>query len=223
MMTPPSITAVSLRTAVTLLVFTVAFTGVMAWTYSATKPAIDLAAREEKMLLINEVLPRGEYDNGLLEDYVELGPTRPLGIDDMARVYRARKGNQPAGLVIEAIAPDGYSGRISLVIAVRADGSVAGVRVTAHRETPGLGDYIDPRKGKRKDAPWITQFNGKNLAQLPEAQWRVKKDGGDFDFVTGATISARAVTNAVGRAVVFAAAQRDKLYTAPNGSRLPSS
>lgn len=214
------IVSVSLRTAFTLLLFTVVFTGVMAWTYSATKPAIEAAARNEKMSLINEVLSPGDYDNVLLEDFVELGPTPPLGIEGTGRVYRARKAGRPAGLVIEAIAHDGYSGNISLVVAVRADGSVSGVRVTAHRETPGLGDYIDPRKDKRKNAPWITQFNGKAPAQIPETQWRVKKDGGPFDFVTGATISARAVTNAVGRAAVYAAAERDKLYTAPSGSRL---
>lgn len=217
-MSKPSITTTSVRTAIALLAFTSVLTGVMAWTYSATKPAIDAAALEEKMKLVSEVLPASGFDNSLLDDYVRIGPTPALGIDDEARIYRARKGGQPAGLVMEVIAPDGYSGKIGLLVAVRADGSVTGARVTQHRETPGLGDYIDIRKDKRKDRPWITQFDDKGPAQVSEAQWRVKKDGGNFDFVTGATISARAVTNAVGRAVFYAQKNRDQLFSAASGS-----
>lgn len=218
-MNEPTIAATSMRTALTLLAFTVIFTGLMAWTFSATKPAIDTAAQAEKMSLVNEVLPLTAYDNALLDDYIEVGPTPQLGVEDAGRIYRARKSGAPAGLVIEAIAHDGYSGDIGLLVALRADGAVSGVRVTRHRETPGLGDYIDLRKDKHKDAPWITQFNGHSLQQMPAAQWRVKKDGGKFDFVTGATISARSVTNAVARAVAFAAANRDRLYTAASGSK----
>lgn len=219
-MSEPTSSATSLRTALTMLAFTLIFTGVMAWTYSATKPAIDAAAQAEKLGLISEILPPTAYDNALLEDFVEIGPTPQLGIETTARIYRARMGGVAAGLVIEAIAPDGYSGEIALLIALRADGAVSGVRVTRHRETPGLGDYIDIRKDKRRDAPWIAQFDGADLRQVPEAQWRVKKDGGRFDFVTGATISARAVTNAVGRAIGYAAGNRDRLYTTASGSRL---
>ncbi|MGB7991167.1 MAG: electron transport complex subunit RsxG [Candidatus Methylophosphatis roskildensis] len=219
-MSEPTITTTSLRTALTMLAFTVIFTGLMAWTFSATKPAIDAAAQAEKMSLINQVLPLTAYDNALLDDFVEVGPTPLLGIDDAGRIYRARKGGAPAGLVIEAIAHDGYSGEIGLLVALRADGAVSGVRVIRHKETPGLGDYIDIRKDKRKDAPWITQFDGHGLHDVPESQWRLKKDGGRFDFVTGATISARAVTHAVARTLAYAAANRDKLYTAASGSRL---
>lgn len=219
-MSEPTITATTLRTALTLLAFTVIFTGIMAWTFSATKPAIDAAAQDEKMNLVNAVLPLTAYDNVLLDDFVEIGPTPQLGLDDGGRIYRARKGGEAAGLVIEAVAHDGYSGDIALLVAVRADGAVSGVRVTRHRETPGLGDYIDIRKDKHKDAPWITQFNGLGLQQVTEAKWRLKKDGGRFDFMTGATVSARAVTNAVARALAFAEANRDRLYTAASGSKL---
>jgi electron transport complex protein RnfG len=96
---------------------------------------------------------------------------------------------------------------------------VAGVRVTQHRETPGLGDYIDIRKDKNRKRPWITQFNGVSFDRVPPEQWRVKKDGGAFDQVTGATVSARAVTNAVGRAVRFASDNREKLFTLETGSK----
>ena len=85
-MSEPTITTTSLRTALTMLAFTVIFTGLMAWTFSATKPAIDAAAQAEKMSLINQVLPLTAYDNALLDDFVEVGPTPLLGIDDAGRI-----------------------------------------------------------------------------------------------------------------------------------------
>jgi electron transport complex protein RnfG len=121
------------------------------------------------------------------------------------RLWRARKDGAPVALVLEAAAPDGYSGRIGLILAVAADGSLLALRVTSHKETPGLGDYIDPKKDRNKARPWITQFNGLGFDSVPPGQWRVKKDGGRFDQMAGATISARAVTNASGRALAWAA------------------
>ena len=117
-------------------------------------------------------------------------------------------------LVLEAVAPDGYSGRIDLLLAVKADGQLAAVRVTGQHETPGLGDYIDPKKDKNKAQPWIRQFDDIGFAQVRREEWRVKKDGGRFDARAGATISARAVTNAVGRALQFANENRARLYAA---------
>ncbi|MDP2821996.1 MAG: RnfABCDGE type electron transport complex subunit G [Sulfuritalea sp.] len=205
---------ISIRTASVLLVFTLVFTGLMAATYNATRPLLEASAQAEKMKLINEVLPLGQYDNDLLADFVALPPQPALGLDAESRLYRARKGGQPVALVLEAAAPDGYSGRIALVLAMHADGRLAAVRVTGHRETPGLGDYIDPKKdkkGKKSGQPWITQFN--DLAR--DARWKVKKDGGRFDYMTGATISARAVANASGKALAWAAGHREKLFALP--------
>lgn len=208
----------SARTGGVMVAFTIVFTALMAFTYGATKDQIDASAAEEKMKLISEVLPPASYDNLLLDDYAALGPTRELGLDNGGRVYRARQAGQPAALILETTAPDGYSGRIDLIVAVRADGSVSGVRAVTQRETPGLGDYIDPKKDKDKKAPWITQFTGLEAARLP--QCKVKKDGGDIAYHTGATISARAVTNAVARAARYAADNQNRLFAAPNGSTL---
>jgi electron transport complex protein RnfG len=204
----------SLRTAGMMLVFTLAFTGFMAAIYNATKSEIAASAQQAKLKLINEVLPPDRYDNVLLDDYAVIPATPELGLSEPSRIYRARKAGAPVALVFEAAAADGYSGRIGLLIAVGADGRVSGVRVTEHKETPGLGDYIDPNKDKNKTRPWITQFNGRGLNEVPQAAWQVKKDGGQFDYMTGATISARAVSNAVGRAVQFASAQREALFAA---------
>ena len=143
----------SARTGSVMVAFTIVFTALMAFTYGATKNQIEASATEEKMKLISEVLPPASYDNLLLDDYVELGPTPELGLAEGGRVYRARRAGQPAALLLETTAPDGYSGRIDLIVAVRADGGVSGVRAVTHRETPGLGDYIDPKKDKDKKAP----------------------------------------------------------------------
>ena len=217
-MSEPTALGLSARTGGVMVAFTIVFTALMAFTYGATKDQIDASAAEEKMKLISEVLPPASYDNPLLDDYAALGPTRELGLDNGGRVYRARQAGQPAALILEATAPDGYSGRIDLIVAVRADGSVSGVRAVTQRETPGLGDYIDPKKDKDKKSPWITQFTGLEAARLP--QCKVKKDGGDIAYHTGATISARAVTNAVARAARYAADNQNRLFAAPSGSSL---
>jgi len=217
-MSEPTALGLSARTGGVMVAFTVVFTAVMAFTYDATREQIQASATEEKMKLISEVLPGATYDNALLDDYVKLGPTRELGLDEGGRVYRARKAGQPAALLLEATAPDGYSGRIELIVAVRADGGVSGVRAVTHRETPGLGDYIDPRKDKNKKSPWITQFAELKAADLPRC--KLTKDGGQIAYHTGATISARAVTQAVARAAGYAAANHDRLFAAPSGDKL---
>jgi Na+-translocating ferredoxin:NAD+ oxidoreductase subunit G len=210
---------ISFSSAVVLLLFTLVFTGLMAGTYQATKPILVASAAAEKLKLINEILPPDSYDNDLLADAIELPALGELGISETSKLYRARKGGQPVALVLEAAATDGYSGRIALVLALTADGRLAAVRVTGHKETPGLGDYIDPKKDKNKATPWISQFNNRGVDLVEAGVWKVKKDGGQFAYHTGATISARAVTNASGRAVLWAAAHRDKLFALPTGSR----
>ncbi len=222
-MSEPTAARVSLRTAAILTTFTVVFTTLMAATYQATKPAIDASAEAEKMKLVGEVLPDTLYDNALLTDYVDVAPRAELGLvaqDDPVRLLRARKAGAPAALVFEAVAPDGYGGRIRLILAVGADNRVIGVRVVSHKETPGLGDYIDPKKDRNKASPWIRQFDATGFDRVGEAGWKVRKDGGQFDARAGATISARAVTNAVRRALRFAADHRDKLYALPAQSIL---
>ncbi len=210
-MNEPTAGSLSLRTALAMLVFTLVFTAFMAGGYLLTRDPIARSANAEKLLLIDQILPRSGYDNALLEDVIRLPPTPELGLDRGGHVWRARRAGQPAALVMEAVAPDGYAGRVELIVAVAADGQVLGARVTQHRETPGLGDYIDPRKDKNKAHPWISQFE-RPARDLPLAAWTVKKDGGAFDYNTGATISARAVTRAVGRVAAYAAAHRDALF-----------
>jgi electron transport complex protein RnfG len=210
---------ISSSSATVLLLFTLVFTGLMAATYKATKPLLEASAQAEKLKLINEVLPPASYDNDLLADGIDLPPLKALGLDNASKAYRARKGGQPVALVLEAAAPDGYAGRIGLVLAVDAEGRLTAVRVTGHKETPGLGDYIDPKKDKNKASPWIAQFNGQGYDLALGGLWKVKKDGGPFAYRTGATISARAVTNASGKAVAWAAERRAPLFALPVGAK----
>ncbi len=209
----PSATNMATRTAIILVFFVAAFTAALAIVYTMTKPAIDASAAEEKMRTINEVLPGDLYDNDLLADTLTLPATPELGQDNESTVYRARLKGEPSTLVLEAVAPDGYAGKIRMLLAIRANGEVAGVRVTQHKETPGLGDYIEPKKDKNKANPWITQFDGKSLEKMPTAnEWKVKKDGGRFDSVAGATVTPRAVVKAVHKAVKFATENRERLF-----------
>ncbi|MDX5364186.1 MAG: RnfABCDGE type electron transport complex subunit G [Pseudazoarcus pumilus] len=203
-----------------MLVFTIAFTAMMSLTYKATAPTIAASQQAEKMRLIDEILPRGSYDNDLLADFLNLGSVAALGLERGGTAWRARRSGEPVAVVVEAVAPDGYAGRIQLAVAVTADGRVSGVRVTAHGETPGLGDYIDPKKDRKRDQPWISQFSGKSSEEVPLERWKVGRDGGDFDYRIGATISARAVTDATGRALAWVVANRERLFDAAAGSTL---
>ena len=213
---PPTATKMAMRTAVILFIFVVIFTGLLSGAYLWTLPTIEAAASEEKMKLIDEVLPRKSYDNDLLKDAVQLAPTAALGQDEASTAYRARKDGKASALVLEAVAPDGYAGKIRLLIALGADGALLGVRVTQHKETPGLGDYIEPKKDKNKERPWITQFNGLAPTSTEEREWKVKKDGGRFDSVAGATVTPRAVIKAVRKAAVYVAENREQLFASEN-------
>jgi electron transport complex protein RnfG len=215
-LTPPASAAgTAARSALLLGTFTLIFTALMALTFEATREPIRASVEARRLELIAQVLPQGDYDNALLTDIVHV-PTLPaLGTAGPVTLHRARRGADPVALVFEAQAPDGYSGTIRLLIALRADGTLGGVRVVAHKETPGLGDYIDPAKD-RATPKWIAQFAGRDTAQAHN--WTVRKDGGDFAYMTGATISPRAVVRATGRAVAAIAPAREALFGLPTGA-----
>lgn len=200
----------ALVTAGILIAFTVVGTAMLAGTFETTREPIAQSEREARLQLLAQVMPAALHDNDLLQDAVLLPPADLLGQRTPSVAYRARQDDVPSGVILEAIAPDGYSGDIKLLIGIAADGRITGVRVLAHKETPGLGDYIDIDHGD-----WIKNFDGKSLAILPDAAWRVKKDGGQFDYMTGATITPRAVVKAVHKALQYFEAQRATIFSAP--------
>lgn len=210
-MSEPTASGLSVRSAVAMLAFTLVFTALMAGAHLLTHEKIAKSAEAEKLLLIDQILPRSLYDNDLLHDTLSVPASAGLGMEPGSTVWRARKAGRNEALVLEAAAPDGYGGRIALIVAIGADGRIRGVRATEHHETPGLGDYIDPKKDKSAEHKWIRQFETRAI-DAPESSWRVRKDGGDFDYHAGATISARAVTRAVGRVARYVATHREELF-----------
>jgi electron transport complex protein RnfG len=196
------------RPGAVLLVFALAATAMLTVTFDTTRLAIDHNQQQAKLALIAQVLPATLYDNDLLSTARQLPPDELLGTHTPSAAWLASRQGQATGLVLEAIAPDGYSGEIALLIGIDAQGAITGVRVTTHKETPGLGDYIDIAKSH-----WITQFNGKSLTQPGESAWKVKPDGGNFDARAGATITPRAVVKAVKSALQFFIRHRDELLT----------
>jgi len=201
----------ALSTAGIMIGFTILGTALLAYTYSTTREPIARSEAAARMALFRQVLPETLHDNDLLRDTLQIPAGGDLGNRDQTLAYRARLNGQPSAVILEAVAPDGYSGDIKLLIAVRADGEVVGVRVLAHKETPGLGDYIDINHGD-----WIKKnFDGQSLAKTSSDHWQVKKDGGLFDHMAGATITPRAVVKAVHKALQYYAQHRDEIFAAP--------
>jgi electron transport complex protein RnfG len=200
----------ALRTSTILFMFALIGTAMMAYTFRHTQPIIEKSAQAEKLALINQVLPKSLYDNDLLASYRELPAHDLLGTHKPSGMWLAIKGGQPAGVVLEAIAREGYSGNVDLLIGISAEGVVTGVRVTRHKETPGLGDYIELAK-----SPWILQFNGKSYDPDLDVRWRVKKDGGEFDSRAGATITPRAIVKTVREALKYFQLNRERLLQTP--------
>ena len=208
-------TKASFYTALNLLFFALAGTALLALTYELTHGTIARSEEYEKLKLITQIAPPASYDNNIIKDTAQLAADKLLGSTETTIAYRGRLNNQPSIAVLQAIAPDGYSGRISLIIAIHRDGRIGGVRVVSHRETPGLGDYIEIARNN-----WITGFNGASLENPRESDWKVKKDGGKFDYMAGATITPRSVVKAVHNALQYYALHRDELFaqTAPDSS-----
>jgi Na+-translocating ferredoxin:NAD+ oxidoreductase subunit G len=200
------------KTAITLIAFAVVFTALLAYVFQATKLPIEQAEAKARLALFRQIVPENMHDNDLLKDKLSISPNALLGNKQATIANRARINNAPAAVILEAIAHDGYSGDIKLLIAIKYDGTISGVRVLTHKETPGLGDYIDIAKGN-----WIKLFDGESLTKTSdeksaEERWKVKKDNGAFDYMAGATITPRAVVKAVHKALQYFEVNKEALF-----------
>lgn len=204
---PKTLMQQMLKSAVSLSLFTLLGVGLLLGVRSLTAEPIAKAQKQTILDTFNQVMPPIYYDNDPLKDTQQVIAPDYLGTPEPVTIYRVRKDNQPAGMILQTIAPDGYSGNIYILMGVFYDGRVAGVRVLQHKETPGLGDKIEIKK-----SAWITSFDGRNLRDENPPRWRVRKDGGDFDQFTGATITPRAVVKAVRNTLDYLNQQGDKLY-----------
>lgn len=171
-----------------------------------------IAEQQRRAILaqLNEVLPARFYDNSLHDDWVEVRDPAWFRHDSPVRVYRARLQGRPVGAILGVVAPDGYNGDIQLLVGIFTDGRISGVSVVSHRETPGLGDPVE-----RQRSDWALGFDNKTLQNPQEQGWSVKRDGGDFDQFTGATITPRAVVRAVHRALLYFEQHKEQLFASP--------
>jgi len=193
-------------TALTMVAFALIGTTLLAYVFNITREPIEKSEAEARLALFRQILPDDHYygdpkskdDDSLLNNVVDIAPNDLLGNKTPSKAYIAKQDHKFAAVILEAIAHDGYSGDIKLLIAIRADGTVSGVRVLTHKETPGLGDYIDIAHGN-----WIKLFDNESVEKTSAEQWKVKKDGGKFDYMVGATITPRAVVKAVAKALQF--------------------
>ncbi|MEN8129402.1 MAG: electron transport complex subunit RsxG [Pseudomonadota bacterium] len=195
-----------IRSALLLGAFAVAGTGSVVLVHHGTKERIAANERAELLRNLHEIIPDSAYDNDIVEDTLQ-AIDEALGSKEPSTIYIARKRNLPVGAVLTAVAPGGYNGPIKLLVGIYHNGSLAGARVVSHRETPGLGDKIEIRRG-----PWITIFDGRSIGDPPIAKWKVRRDAGVFDQFTGATITPRAVVNAIRQSLLYFDRHKEALF-----------
>ncbi len=194
-----------LRAILGLLLITGATTLAVSWMEMSTRSAVSANERAHKFAILASVLPADSYDNRPEQDVRMMIDGELLGSDNAQPVYSARAKGQVVTSVLTVTAPDGYVGPIELLVGINRDGSITGVRAIRHKETPGLGDFIDTSKSR-----WIEVFSGRG-PNTDGADLALRKDGGAIDHVTGATITSRAVTNAVANALEFHSKNRAAL------------
>ena len=184
-----------------LAAFCLGFGLLLALTELVTSDAIAARAIEDRQASLGQVIPAGIHDNNPVLDTITMKNADGREIV----VYRAIKEGRVTGVAYE-IFGSGYAGTIKLMLGVDAEGRALGVRVLAHKETPGLGDKIEVKKGD-----WILQFDGLSLGNPPVEKWKVKKDGGKFDQFSGATITPRGVVKAIRNGLEQFAANKAQL------------
>lgn len=200
------ITAIS-RNGFLLAAFAIVCTAAIATISQLTKPMI---AKQEQLALINtinQLIPEETYDNDIFASCFLVNDDIYLGKGKIQQVFLAKKGDKPVALMLETSTFKGYAGEIKLAVGIFENGEVAGVRIIRHTETPGLGDKIQTNK-----TDWIYAFDNKSYQEDQDARWEVKKNGGDIDAFTGATITPRAVTHAVKDALIYFANNKQQLF-----------
>ncbi|CAK0774419.1 SoxR (2Fe-2S) reducing system protein RsxG [Gammaproteobacteria bacterium] len=200
------------RAAGLLGIFATVGTAALALTYTVTKERIEANAHAALARSLQQIVPSGRYDNDITADILVVNDAS-LRTNGTVTVYRARKEGVPVAAVFTTVASDGYSGNINLLIGVNVDGTIAGVRIITHKETPGLGDKIEIDR-----SPWITKFVGRSLQNPEITRWAVRKDGGSFDQFSGATITPRAVVGAIKRTLQYYETHHDVLFSSQRGS-----
>ncbi len=171
-----------------------------------TKDKIEINEQKAALAVITEVLPI-EYDNDLLTDNINIEVPDKINNTGSITVYRARLNNQPVAVSLMPVITKGYNGNISLIIGIRYDGALTGIKVLQHNETEGFGDQMHQDK-----SDWLQIFNNTSISALPEEQWAIKKDDGEFDQLSGATITSRSIISIIYKTLNYYLENQDKFY-----------
>jgi len=193
-----------------LALFAIACTAIVGLINELTKDKIEEQAQLQLLNTLQSIIDPKRYDNDITKECVNFSLGEHLD-NTMQTAYIARKADSVTAIAMTATAPNGYNGNIDIIVAVNMDSSISGVRVLSHKETPGLGDKIELRK-----SDWILSFNGKKLLSDTDSRWAVAKDNGMFDQFTGATITPRAVVQAVKQTVIYFQDNKQALLIRPN-------
>lgn len=198
----------TLKLVVTLTIIAAGAGAVLSLVESVTREPIAYQRRLETLKALKAVMP--PIENEPDRDTVDLVTGRDKkGKDQVRTFYRGRRAGELAGVAFKVVAPDGYSGNIEIMVGIDPSGIISGMEILSHAETPGLGSKITE--------DWFKElFRGKGLEGT---DWRVKKDGGQFDQITGATISPRAVVGAIRGGLEFYKKNRDEIATAVSGGK----
>lgn len=205
------------RNAIGLALFAFITAGVIGLVQVTSSDRIARNIAEAQAKALYEITPKSSVDNDVLADTLDLTSESskqlfkvnllgPLATG--ATAHFAKTNGQTHTIIFPTVAPDGYTTKISLLVGIKVDGSLAGIRIVEHRETPGLGDKVELKK-----SDWVLSFDGKSLTNPDSDNWKVKKDGGEFDQFTGATITPRAIVSAVHRTLTFFNDHKDQLLS----------
>ena len=197
----------TLRSAIVLIVIAIAIAAGLSTMDSLTRERVKHNEQSWLLQRLDALVPPSTHDNDLLADSTRVVSRDLLGTDDPVDIYRARKAGQPVAAILHTVAPYGYRGPIDLLVAIAADGSLLGVQVIRHQETPGLGDAFEHDGGH-----WLNRFQHRSLTDPPQSRWALRNDGGEFDAFTGATITPRAIVKAVRQALEYFRANQRQIF-----------
>jgi len=193
---------------VTLALIAALCTALVALTYTATAERIE--ANEQAWLerSLQPALSGLFFDSGVTESMITIPPPHDLPGSEAAIVYRVYAEDAPVAALFVVSARDGYAGPIRVLVGVDVSGSVTGVHVLEHRETPGLGDRVESGK-----SDWVQQFDGRSLIDPAASGWAIKRDGGQFDQLTGASVTPRAIIKAIRDTLLYFEAHREEIFS----------
>ncbi|NIA27335.1 MAG: electron transport complex subunit RsxG [Desulfobulbaceae bacterium] len=200
-----------IKTGTTLAIIAAICTALVAATYQLTEERI---TANEKALLEQALQPALSglfYEGGVSESRLVIPPPHDLPGNDAALIFRVYAKDRPVAALFAVTARDGFSGVIRVLVGVEFDGTITGVRILQHRETPGLGDKIESAR-----SDWIFQFDGRSMGDPKVTGWAIRNDGGEFDQLTGASVTPRAVIKAIRDTLLYFAEHRDEIFAAPS-------